>query len=201
MAMAREQADQLVLLVASRLPDPTVEFERWVARAAARSAIWWTAGSCLVFILIAFVQKADPVIYGGLAAYPCFLVFFLLRRNGLKQRMDKRRAGEWTHLKAKWSLERYEDYIEAADNEPRSGFQSETAEEWQRASGSDAWNVVLGVAPDAAPDEIKAAYHTAMKSYHPDKVAGLGSKLQALAEEETKRLNEAYREAKAVRGA
>lgn len=52
---------------------------------------------------------------------------------------------------------------------------------------------ILGVNASASPDEIKKAYKKLMMQYHPDKVANLGSELQALAEQKTKQINSAYR--------
>ncbi|MDP9317021.1 MAG: DnaJ domain-containing protein [Chloroflexota bacterium] len=51
---------------------------------------------------------------------------------------------------------------------------------------------VLGVSPDASPDEIKSAYHSKVKLYHPDKVAHLGEELQVLAQQRTLEINAAY---------
>jgi DnaJ-domain-containing protein 1 len=61
------------------------------------------------------------------------------------------------------------------------------------ASGREpsAWEI-LGVAPGAPLAEVRKAYLTLIAQYHPDKVAQLGPKLQALALEETRRLNQAF---------
>ncbi len=40
---------------------------------------------------------------------------------------------------------------------------------------------ILGVSPNASKEEIQAAYRTAVKQYHPDRVAHLGKELQDLA--------------------
>lgn len=53
---------------------------------------------------------------------------------------------------------------------------------------------VLGVAPGTPLPEVKQAYLSLISQYHPDKVAQLGPKLQALATEETRRLNHAWSE-------
>ena len=42
---------------------------------------------------------------------------------------------------------------------------------------------ILGVKEDATQEEIYAAYRTAVKQYHPDRVAHLGKDLQDLANE------------------
>lgn len=56
---------------------------------------------------------------------------------------------------------------------------------------SSPWEV-LGVAPNTPLPEVRRAYLALVAQYHPDKVAQLGPKLQALAQEETRRLVEAW---------
>ncbi|MBZ4416465.1 J domain-containing protein [Myxococcus sp. RHST-1-4] len=51
---------------------------------------------------------------------------------------------------------------------------------------------VLGVSRDTPLPEVKRAYLALVAQYHPDKVAQLGPKLQALAQEETRRIIEAW---------
>lgn len=51
---------------------------------------------------------------------------------------------------------------------------------------------VLGVAPNTPLAEVRRAYLALVAQYHPDKVAQLGPKLQALAQEETRRIIEAW---------
>ncbi len=55
----------------------------------------------------------------------------------------------------------------------------------------DPWTV-LGVPRDAGPDAIARAYREQLKRYHPDRVAGLGDELQALAHEKTLEIQRAY---------
>jgi DnaJ-domain-containing protein 1 len=55
----------------------------------------------------------------------------------------------------------------------------------------DPWTV-LGVRPDADRDAIAQAYRDQLKRYHPDRVAGLGDELQALAHEKTLEIQQAY---------
>ena len=49
----------------------------------------------------------------------------------------------------------------------------------------------LGTGPVTAA-RLRLHYRRLVAAYHPDRVAGLGAKLQRLAEEETKSINEAY---------
>ncbi|WP_246357152.1 J domain-containing protein [Pyxidicoccus fallax] len=51
---------------------------------------------------------------------------------------------------------------------------------------------VLGVTRDTPLPEVKRAFLALVAQYHPDKVAQLGPKLQALAQEETRRIIEAW---------
>jgi DnaJ-like protein len=50
----------------------------------------------------------------------------------------------------------------------------------------------LEVIPTASPETIHAAYRSLISRYHPDKVAGLGPELQAIANARTKEINSAY---------
>ena len=49
----------------------------------------------------------------------------------------------------------------------------------------------LGSGP-VSMDKLRRHYRRLVAAYHPDRVAGLGAKLQRLAEEETKAINQAY---------
>lgn len=50
----------------------------------------------------------------------------------------------------------------------------------------------LGLTGTVDPRTVREAYKARVREYHPDQVARLGVKLRVLAEEETKRINEAY---------
>src|SRR5438874_5478224 len=51
---------------------------------------------------------------------------------------------------------------------------------------------ILGVRPDATQEEIKEAWFFSLKAFHPDKFAGSSQRQQAVAQERTKAINEAY---------
>jgi len=53
-------------------------------------------------------------------------------------------------------------------------------------------HAVLGLAPRASKQEIRAAYRSRMQEYHPDKVAHLGEDLQRLAHEKAQEIQRAY---------
>jgi DnaJ-domain-containing protein 1 len=61
---------------------------------------------------------------------------------------------------------------------------------------SKAWWNVLEVTLQASDEQIKAAYRSKMKSYHPDRLEGLADELKKLAERRAKQLNQAYEAAK-----
>jgi len=66
-------------------------------------------------------------------------------------------------------------------------------------SPDETWYEVLNVDAEAPTDQIKAAYRVAIKQYHPDSLQGRGCKILELAEQETRRLNEAYGRAREAR--
>jgi DnaJ-domain-containing protein 1 len=56
------------------------------------------------------------------------------------------------------------------------------------------WYEILGVSSQASADEINAAWRVKMRRNHPDRVAGLDPEFRMLAEERSKRLNQAREE-------
>ena len=50
----------------------------------------------------------------------------------------------------------------------------------------------LELVGEITPEMLRRNYRRLVAAYHPDRVSGLGEKLQRLAEEETKAINEAY---------
>jgi hypothetical protein len=72
---------------------------------------------------------------------------------------------------------------------PRTERQSRTG---QRAEERPDPFTVLGVSRNATFEEIKRAYRTKMREYHPDKVASLGAELREVAERKAKQINEAF---------
>lgn len=59
---------------------------------------------------------------------------------------------------------------------------------------------ILEISPDASDDEVKKAYRTLAKKYHPDRVAHLGDDMRKAAEEKFARLSQAYDNIRKARG-
>ncbi|MCX8055003.1 MAG: DnaJ domain-containing protein [Ignavibacteria bacterium] len=59
---------------------------------------------------------------------------------------------------------------------------------------------ILEISSEVSNDEIKRAYLSKMKEYHPDKVENLGKEIRLLAEQKTKEINEAYNLLRKKRG-
>jgi DnaJ-domain-containing protein 1 len=81
-----------------------------------------------------------------------------------------------------------EEYDEIDDEDQSS------EDDLEEAYDEESWYEVLGVSSDATEDEIKTAFREKIKQYHPDRVSGLGEKLQHIAEFETQKLNAAREE-------
>ena len=62
------------------------------------------------------------------------------------------------------------------------------------------WYEILKVSPSASLDEIRAAYKSQIRQYHPDRVSNLGEELKELAEQKSKAINSAYQEAMRLKG-
>lgn len=59
---------------------------------------------------------------------------------------------------------------------------------------------ILGLDANASDEEVKKAYRTLAKEYHPDKVSYLGDDIKKSAEEKFKKINDAYESIKNQRG-
>ena len=59
---------------------------------------------------------------------------------------------------------------------------------------------ILEISENASDDEVKKAYRTMAKKYHPDRVAHLGDEMRKQAEEKFAKMSEAYERIKKARG-
>lgn len=62
------------------------------------------------------------------------------------------------------------------------------------------WNVVLGVAADAAPGDVLRAYTDLLQQYDPERTANLAPELRELADHRSQRIVKAYEAFRAARG-
>lgn len=81
---------------------------------------------------------------------------------------------------------------ERQERERRTGADKNS--ERKRAAGDDRFDPhqVLRITRGASEEEIKAAYFSLIKQYHPDKVSHLGQEFQKLADEKAQLINRAY---------
>ena len=86
------------------------------------------------------------------------------------------------------SRQRQEEARRADNNWQHQRATAET----DRVAPLTPWQV-LGVRPDASPEEIHTAYKKQLLQYHPDRVAHLGEELQQLAYRKTLAIQEAYK--------
>ena len=62
------------------------------------------------------------------------------------------------------------------------------------------WNVVLGVAADAASSDVLDAYTSLLQQYDPEKTSTLAPELRELADHRSQRIVKAYEAFRAARG-
>ena len=72
------------------------------------------------------------------------------------------------------------------------GQRRSTAPPPPRTPSESTYRATLELKGPVTPESLRTAYRRLIAAYHPDRCATLGIKLQRLAEEETKRINEAY---------
>jgi hypothetical protein len=187
---------------------------------ASEPQAFFAAQTLLLFNAFGLVL-VSPLIGASLAGCAVFFVARASAEKKLLKDLDGSTGTPWRTLEAKWSpatdarlffnekpgAERNQenDHNDRAGGQDKGGAhqgRSEQKEEAKKDGGEREpprpapWHEVLGVKPTASPEEIKAAYREAIKAYHSDKVASLGKKLRDLAEDESKRINVAYGQAR-----
>lgn len=96
---------------------------------------------------------------------------------------------------------RYSEEQDADTRRRREGRQHSNGQQERAKQGpadeqvsSASWCAVLGVAGDASVDQVRSAYRTLIRKYHPDKVANLGPEFMTIADAKTREINAAYAE-------
>lgn len=132
------------------------------------AAAGWAAGICRVlFPLKSFAKRAEAMI----AEYE--------KAKTIREQTEDKEIEESSREGA------FEEEHDSSDDEDDLERKYEEEEPWYG---------ILGVSPNATHDEINGAYRDRIKQYHPDRVSGLGEKLQLLAKVETQKLNAAREE-------
>jgi DnaJ like chaperone protein len=65
---------------------------------------------------------------------------------------------------------------------------------------TNSYYTILEIDPAATDQELKKAYRSMARRFHPDKVQHLGPEFQKMAEDKFKAINEAYQQIKTERG-
>jgi DnaJ-domain-containing protein 1 len=122
------------------------------------------------------------------------------QQEGERERQEaaQRREAERRAEQERQAEERRRQAEQEREAERRRQQQRERA---AKQFEKNAWWSVLEVSPRASADEIRRAYRSKIKLYHPDRVAGLAPEFVELAERHTQALNAAYGEATRARRA
>ena len=102
---------------------------------------------------------------------------------------------DYESIKAMFTANRYQG-SSSQSGYSRSGSDSSG----YRSNTLDNDYQILEVSPSATDDEVKRAYRTLAKKYHPDRVAHLGEDMRKAAEEKFSRLSQAYDTIRKSRG-
>ena len=148
--------------------------------AGARHALTW-------YPLDARLFCANAVAAGF--AFAAASLFYLLRRARLRRDFE-------LEICAFEDLAN-SDPLRPAEPSPADQVASDPPQQTEanENNANDTWFAVLGLSPTATIEDVRQAYKTLIKQYHPDRVHGMAPVFRALAEAETKRINAAYRQA------
>jgi hypothetical protein len=192
--------------VYSTLPNYRSDFDAWLRKRATFLATkaagkWYVYGAVVGFVLIRLfgdlfasesflgwpASASSAAGVGALAAVGAFLRIRRSNQATLGAAIDKKKVHGWLELYRYWDPD--------DNSQLTAGIEGDSSHEHEALADDTAvrpWHEILGVQPNASVEEIKSAWKTRLKEYHPDHVAALGPKLKELAEEETKTLNAAY---------
>lgn len=210
------------------IPNWSADFREWSNLRARHEAIRASLSSAGILILLCYVVGAifyssikEGIDYlGGLLLWkpsqnlflePAAVAFMMCaalfalswqaRKRTLLELLEDSRSDAWRKITRKWApySETFE-HFEFADSEEPLHRQNQDENGAGFPSKPSCWDV-LGISADASIEAIRSAYIAALKGCHPDKVAHLSPALREVAEQEAKKLNLAFEEAKISRGA
>ncbi len=173
--------------------------------------------ACLLFLFIAPFAHAETrrsEFSGSLSRIGAFIIFFAVtwlwrkiksnalkrKENAIRHELD-RQARDAAWLESMNAFSKHGDFsanvktekIEYQRAKTEQNFYSENNDAPGDMNDSfDAYSA-LGVNRNQSNEEIKAAYHSLIKQYHPDQVEQLGPELKDIAEQIAKTLNRAYK--------
>ena len=104
-----------------------------------------------------------------------------MRERIRRERIKRERARE---------AQGYRSTAGASSSGPRASSDRPSAP--RTPSQEDRHRETLELVGEVTPERLRRNYRRLVAAYHPDRCSGLGEKLQRLAEEETKSINEAY---------
>jgi hypothetical protein len=151
--------------------------------------------------VLAQISDVDSTLYGAalIGGIPAIVLLWLT--HSLRRQLLRANTGEEMRRLEEldgWQLEARE----RSDEEDEAVYSGgdDDIDDMSDGNGRDqeddlACYKALGVLPTATRAEIEAAFHIKIKETHPDLVARLAPEFQALADQMTKRLNAARKEA------
>jgi hypothetical protein len=178
-------------------------FEVWSFNLSGRFASIISAGVYLIAIIVLarMYPETNPLgigFMGGAASIAAGPIAYFIKRKNLEQQLSG--LGFATATADEPHFETDDQQDDDDEYEPRYDHSHPHSEQPRREQAeSRSWFEVLGVSADASTDEIKAAYRSAIKQCHPDRVWGLGPQFHELAEKITIELNQAYAAAMRLR--
>jgi hypothetical protein len=206
--------------VFDELPDWKSKFDSWRFHASVKYALFSAIFSyVLAFVAILMLGLGgkyslskhvlinalpsnlyEPAFGASLVSILVATSSFFIRKEGLLDRVDTVFANEHSMLCEKWEPNTPEltllepELDDGVDDDDSEDVEFEDEGQASRRNSHLRWFEVLDVPESSTLQEIKAAWHTHVKQYHPDLVANLGPELRELAEAKTKALNAAYQE-------
>ncbi len=205
---------EIVDRVRSEMPDWQTAVHLWRNRVRSKRAfkaaiLFYVLGGVIALLATVLIDHTPVTVrpfllptlpeplFLALAVAPCTagLAWLIARRGSpadLGEVLSSEFLARYEQWDQRWQLPRF-DVQSILDDQSRDRTHSYSDEDPSDDESSvEPWADVLGISETASVDEIKGAWREGLKQYHPDRIQQAGPKLRALAEEETKRLNDAY---------